>query len=111
MLKQLEELTVGSSLFFEMNCSQPTLHYEPALSIEDVLTLSQKFWELHMDKICILDGAATTLLTIQYNLVAGTLAPYAIKRPELGGVMQQILNYDISYANISLTFPLLETHA
>ena len=49
-----------------------------------------------MDKICILDGSATTLLTIQYNLAAGTLAPHALKRPELQGLMQKILNFDVS---------------
>ena len=50
-----------------------------------------------MDKICMLDGAATTLLSIQYNLAAGTLAPFALKRPELRPLLEKILRFDVSY--------------
>ncbi|TDL26559.1 acyl-CoA dehydrogenase NM domain-like protein [Rickenella mellea] len=67
-----------------------------ALTAHDVLTLSEKFWELHMDNVAMMDGAAITLLTIQYNLAAGTLAPFAMKRPELRPLLQRILNFDVS---------------
>ena len=49
-----------------------------------------------MDKICILDGSTTTLLTIQYNLAAGTLGPHAFKRPELRPLLKQIMDFDVS---------------
>ncbi|KAH8085466.1 acyl-CoA dehydrogenase NM domain-like protein [Cristinia sonorae] len=66
------------------------------LTAEDVLYLRPKFWALHQDLITPKDGAATTLITIQYNLAAGTLAPFAAKRPELRPLLQQIMNFDVS---------------
>ncbi|KAJ7748804.1 acyl-CoA oxidase [Mycena maculata] len=42
------------------------------LTLDDIVNLSPKFWDMHIDPIICTDGAATTLLTIQYNLVAGT---------------------------------------
>jgi acyl-CoA oxidase len=48
-----------------------------------------------MDQIAPLDGAAYTLLAIQYNLVAGTLAPFALKRPELQSLLTRIMNFDV----------------
>lgn len=41
----------------------------------------------------IYDGAAATLLTIQYNLVLGTLARYAPRQPHLLPLMQDLLSY------------------
>ena len=49
-----------------------------------------------MDNIMFLDGAANTLLTIQYNLAGGTLAPFSIKRPELQPLMEKIINFEVS---------------
>ncbi|OBZ76989.1 hypothetical protein A0H81_03428 [Grifola frondosa] len=67
-----------------------------ALSLDDVLNLTPKFWDLHMDNIVTLDSAAATLLAIQYNLAAGTLAPFAKARPELRPLMDDILKFDVS---------------
>lgn len=50
-----------------------------------------------MDAIIIRDIVAHILFSIQYNLVAGTIAPYALKRPDLRPVMEKILNFDVSY--------------
>jgi acyl-CoA oxidase len=51
---------------------------------------------MHTDPIMVLDGAASTLLTIQYNLVAGTLAQYAATtRPDLVSVVKDILRWDV----------------
>lgn len=49
-----------------------------------------------MDNIMFMDGAMTSLLTIQYNLAAGMLAPFAAERPELRPLMQKILDFDVS---------------
>lgn len=49
-----------------------------------------------MDNIVVLDGAATTLLTIQYNLAAGTLARFALKRRELRPMVQKLLDFEVS---------------
>ncbi|TCD67919.1 hypothetical protein EIP91_011783 [Steccherinum ochraceum] len=66
------------------------------LTINDILNLTPKFWALHMDLIAGKDGGVMMLLSIQLNLVAGTIAPFARERPELRPVLQQILNCDVS---------------
>ena len=73
-----------------------TLTLYAELSAQDVAFLRPKFWQLHTDMIASIDGAVTTLLTIQYNLAAGTLAPHAFKRPELQPLLRRILNFDVS---------------
>ncbi|KAI0689045.1 acyl-CoA dehydrogenase NM domain-like protein [Cytidiella melzeri] len=63
------------------------------LSMDDVLTLSPKFWELHQDPLMALDGAAMTLVTIQVNLTTGTIARHAVHRPELVPLVDDLLAY------------------
>jgi acyl-CoA oxidase len=66
-----------------------------ALTIEDVLFLSPKFWDLHTDPIATIDGAAATLLTIQYNLCAGTLAMYLVEQPGLAPLLQRVMDFEV----------------
>jgi len=66
------------------------------LTPEDIVYLRPKFWALHTDMIAPKDGAAMTLIAIQYNLAAGTLAPFAFKRPELRPLLRQIMDFDVS---------------
>ncbi|KAL3455375.1 acyl-CoA dehydrogenase/oxidase [Aspergillus heterothallicus] len=66
------------------------------LTKNDILSLSPKFWALHRDLINPYDMAAFTLLTIQYNLAAGTLAPFVADRPDLELVLQKILGFEVS---------------
>lgn len=61
--------------------------------MEDVLGLSHKFWELHQDPLMAFDGGAMTLVTIQVNLTAGTIAQQAVGRPELVSLVDDLLNY------------------
>jgi acyl-CoA oxidase len=68
----------------------------PALTMEDVLFLSPKFWELHTDPIASIDGAAATLVTLQYNLCAGTLATYLPEQPTLAPLLQRVLDFEVS---------------
>ena len=68
----------------------------PALTAEDVLFLSPKFWDLHTDPIASIDGAAATLLTIQYNLCAGTLVTYCSEQPGLAPLLQRVLDFEVS---------------
>ncbi|OJT09472.1 Peroxisomal acyl-coenzyme A oxidase 3 [Trametes pubescens] len=63
------------------------------MTIDDIISLTPKFWQLHNDPIALLDGAAITLLTIQFNLCAGTIARYARQRPELVPVVEDLLQY------------------
>ena len=67
------------------------------MTSEDVLYLSPKFWNMHTDPISWIDGAAVTLLTIQYNLCAGTLATYVKGRPDLVPLLKQVLDFEVSY--------------
>jgi hypothetical protein len=66
------------------------------LTTTDVQTLSPKFWALHTDPINPYDMAAFTLLTIQYNLAAGTLARFLPGRRDLEEVMREILDFNVS---------------
>ncbi|CEL01765.1 hypothetical protein ASPCAL01343 [Aspergillus calidoustus] len=66
------------------------------LTTTDVQSLSPKFWALHLDPINPYDMAAFTLLTIHYNLAAGTLARFLPDRPDLEGVMADILDFNVS---------------
>ena len=63
------------------------------LTMDDVLTLSPKFWEFHQDPLMALDGAAMTLTTIQVNLTTGTIARHAVHRPELVSLVEDLLAY------------------
>lgn len=58
---------------------------------------TDKFYNLWLDFIVTLDGASVALLGIQLNLVAGTLAPYVSKRPDLLGILEDIVTFRISY--------------
>lgn len=68
----------------------------PGLTAYDVQYLTPKFWDLHADNIHSYDAGAYTLLTIQYNLAGGTLAPFAEKRPELRPLMDKIMKFEVS---------------
>ncbi|KZP05915.1 acyl-CoA dehydrogenase NM domain-like protein [Athelia psychrophila] len=68
-----------------------------ALTAEDVLHMSAKFWQLHRDHIGMpMDGAVAVLLTIQYNLCAGTLAMFSARPPAVEAILQEVLNFDVS---------------
>ncbi|PWY71235.1 acyl-CoA oxidase [Aspergillus eucalypticola CBS 122712] len=66
------------------------------VTLEDCLHMTPKFWAVHKDGIIVRDAVAHILVTIQLNLVAGTVAPFALKRPDLHPLMKEILNFDIS---------------
>ena len=73
-----------------------TMLFIAGLSAHDVHNLTEKFWNFHMDPIMFMDGAMASILTIQYNLAAGMLAPFAAERPELRPLMQKMLDFDVS---------------
>ncbi|RDA87725.1 hypothetical protein CP532_1789 [Ophiocordyceps camponoti-leonardi (nom. inval.)] len=66
------------------------------LTAFDLKNLTPKFWSFHCDNICALDLAAFSLLTIQYNLMAGTLLRYIDERPEYKPLLERILDFDVS---------------
>ncbi|KAN0136329.1 acyl-CoA dehydrogenase NM domain-like protein [Lactarius tabidus] len=67
-----------------------------ALTVEDILYLSPKFWNMHTDPIACIDAAAETILTIQYNLCAGTLATYLKGRPDLAPLLKLVIDFEVS---------------
>ncbi|KAJ6480441.1 acyl-CoA dehydrogenase NM domain-like protein [Mycena sanguinolenta] len=66
------------------------------LTAHDLISLSPKFWAMHTSNMTTVDAAATILLTIQYNLAAGTIAPWVDKRPELRPIFEKIMNFEVS---------------
>ncbi|KAF8159221.1 acyl-CoA dehydrogenase NM domain-like protein [Crassisporium funariophilum] len=70
-----------------------TLGLAHNLNRTDLATLSQKFWDLHTDPMTVLDGAGTTLLTIQYNLCAGTIIDHSEGRPDLDPLIDDLLRF------------------
>ncbi|KAF7587803.1 hypothetical protein BBP40_006684 [Aspergillus hancockii] len=66
------------------------------LTVDDILYLSPKFWRLQTDSIAAVDGGALTLISIQYNLFVGTVAPYAATRPELQPILQRAMKFEVS---------------
>lgn len=71
------------------------LKFKLGLTRADIEDLTPTYWRMNIDPILLLDGAATTLLTIQLNLVAGTIAAYAHDRPDLSLLLEKLLRFDI----------------
>jgi hypothetical protein len=69
----------------------------PGLSLDDIVDLSPKFWNLWLDPRLTLDGAASTLFSIQYNLVLGTLGTLGYGREDLSVLMQDLLEYKMLF--------------
>ncbi|KAI0053147.1 acyl-CoA dehydrogenase NM domain-like protein [Auriscalpium vulgare] len=63
------------------------------LTADDACSLTTKFWDIHRDPLMVYDGAAATLLTIQYNLAVGTLSPHLRVRPDLSPLVDDLLSY------------------
>lgn len=72
--------------------------------MKDVAYLTPNFWKLHTDMIGAMDGGAVTLISIQYNLFVGTVAPFAATRPDLAVIVQQAMKFDISCVPHPLVF-------
>ncbi|KAJ7611284.1 hypothetical protein FB45DRAFT_1037616 [Roridomyces roridus] len=63
------------------------------LEMNDVLTVSEKYWAFQRDPIHLMDGAAGTLLTIHYNLCLGTISMFPEGKAEL---VKKLLAFEIS---------------
>lgn len=67
------------------------------LTVEDILTCSEKFWNATLHPINVIDGAAAALWTIHVNLACGTLTQYAGSRPEIRELCRKILAFEMTY--------------
>ncbi|KAE8356114.1 acyl-CoA dehydrogenase NM domain-like protein [Aspergillus coremiiformis] len=65
------------------------------MTMADVLDLTPKFWDFHQDLIVPVDFAAFVLLVIQFNLVAGLVAPFAVDDPQYKSLLHRILSFDV----------------
>ncbi|KAF5578571.1 acyl dehydrogenase NM domain protein [Fusarium subglutinans] len=70
------------------------VHY--GLTTDDIVNLSPKFFDMHRDDIIIRDIGAHALLSIQHNLVAGTLAPFAKASTKIQGLLDDVLAFKVS---------------
>ncbi|KAF8157720.1 acyl-CoA dehydrogenase/oxidase [Mycena galopus ATCC 62051] len=66
------------------------------LTIQDVLTCSEQFWNSTFHPINSVDGAATALWTIHVNLACGTLTQYAATRPDMQELCRKILAFEVT---------------
>ncbi|KAL4924190.1 putative acyl-CoA oxidase [Aspergillus undulatus] len=66
------------------------------LAVDDVLYLTPLFCKLQTDLIAAMDGGAITVISIQYNLFVGTVAPFAAARPELATLLDCAMRFGIS---------------
>lgn len=62
-----------------------------------MLNLTPKFWNFWADPIMTMDGAAATILLIQFNLAAGTIASYIHEgRQDLRPLFDDIMAFRVS---------------
>ncbi|KAL1630024.1 hypothetical protein SLS54_000884 [Diplodia seriata] len=63
---------------------------------KDILTLSPKFWNFHLDPIHATANNCLVLLTTHLNLCIGTLGSYLKDRPDLGPLIEKLLKFEIN---------------
>jgi acyl-CoA oxidase len=61
------------------------------LTADDVLKMTPKFWEMHLDPNIALDYGLFTILAAQINLTVGTLSRYLDTRPDLAPLVDSLL--------------------
>lgn len=92
-----EEIARAYGTFHDDIMPEHPLTIRVALCIDDISKLNTRFWDMHADPILCIDGAATILLTIQYNLVIGMLARVVEDhdRQDLLPLLQKLLHFDV----------------
>jgi alkylation response protein AidB-like acyl-CoA dehydrogenase len=68
---------------------------QSGMTLDDIVELRPKFWDFHRHLIATRDTAATTILTIHWNLCIGTIGRYARHRKDLTPLLDQLLNFDV----------------
>ncbi|TLD38016.1 acyl-CoA dehydrogenase NM domain-like protein [Venturia nashicola] len=67
----------------------------PGMTIQDIVSLSPKFWNFNLDPSITRDIAAFTILTIHWNLCMGTIAAHASKRPDLQEILRELEQFNV----------------
>ncbi|THU80457.1 acyl-CoA dehydrogenase NM domain-like protein [Dendrothele bispora CBS 962.96] len=63
---------------------------------EDIKYLTPNFFALHADHLHLRDTSAATNITIQYNVALGTLIDYGGDKPELQGLIEDVIAYRVN---------------
>ncbi|KAJ5900219.1 uncharacterized protein N7473_004289 [Penicillium subrubescens] len=69
-------------------------HYK--LTVDDIHSLTPKFWDMNRDGIVTRDAGTYILLATQYNLAAGTIAQFSHERTDLQELLQKIMDFEVS---------------
>jgi acyl-CoA oxidase len=67
--------------------------------VDDIVNITPKFVKMNIDPLATMDGSAFALIAIQYNLFVGTVAPFSLSRPELRPLIQQAMNFEVSFVS------------
>ena len=51
---------------------------------------------MHKNGIMLNDIGAHAMLSIQYNLAAGTIAPYAHQHADIASALQKVMDFEVS---------------
>ena len=68
------------------------------LDLDTIQQLGDDWWAAQLDPIFSFDPSTCTIVCIQLNLVAGTLAMCSHNRPDLRSLVSKVLNFDVLYA-------------
>ncbi|OKP12451.1 hypothetical protein PENSUB_1911 [Penicillium subrubescens] len=70
------------------------------LTVDDIHSLTPKFWDMNRDGIVTRDAGTYILLATQYNLAAGTIAQFSHERTDLQELLQKIMDFEVSYVHV-----------
>lgn len=96
-MREQKPLRMHTVRFQTSELHNPASDNAPACTSDDIQTVSAKFVEMHSDPLCVKDCAATTILTIQYNLAIGTILQYSSGRSDLGNTIAELLKFEKMY--------------
>ncbi|KAI0414485.1 acyl-CoA dehydrogenase/oxidase [Xylaria grammica] len=68
---------------------------ESGITIEDVVKMRPKFWEIYRHAIFARDTAMGTTLGIHWNLCIGTIGAYAPHRPDLMPLLEKLIKFEL----------------
>ncbi|KAI0385250.1 putative acyl-CoA oxidase [Hypomontagnella monticulosa] len=72
-----------------------TICQKAGISINDIVTMSPKFWDFNRHLIAVRDSAVTTILTIHWNLCMGTISKFAQHRQDLTRLLKDLESFNV----------------
>ncbi|KAI1140098.1 putative acyl-CoA oxidase [Hypoxylon sp. FL0543] len=65
------------------------------VTVDDIVKLTDKFWEFNRHLAVMRDPAVATILTIHWNLCMGTIGKFARQRPDLRPLLEDLQNFNV----------------